>query len=283
MQSEPYSVRELTIRELKSSDGSAALSEHLRPRWASPTNIIAIISCAISIGLLIWAALLRDGVAVVGIIIMSSTAPVLCAGARYKLPKLRLALMSRDGDVVFRTRDGIFTVIHCTESIARLLYFSPEAPEFSMNIYANRLSGGVVGGLMLIVSITLFSNCTWTMQAALSVTYALLNVLYWVAAVLPERYSWDFSNLEISEKHTFFNANFAEGLWVAIQRSGSIDWVRASRSVPDTPVWSKWLLEADQRLQSNSKDWQPRKAFEDLSSSHRVEKPRAVWKLPESV
>ncbi|PPJ59752.1 hypothetical protein CBER1_09507 [Cercospora berteroae] len=239
-----YNVRELAIMMHQSE----RVTPWIRPLWTSPTNIVAVLSCAISIGLLIWAALLRDGVAIIGITVMSGTAPVLCAGARYSLRLPKDRPHSKRGDVVYRTRDGTFTVVHCGVTVAQLLYFEPETPEYYMNLYTNRLTGGVVGGLMLVVSIALFGN----------------------SALLPERYSWDFSGFEITEEHVHENSNFTEALWVAIQNSGSVDWVIASRSVPDTPVWDQRLDEARQRLESKSQGWN---ANETLSRILEAQKP----------
>ena len=178
-----YSVRELKIQWKENYTGRVIYRDSeavARPRPFSPASMIALASCVLSVCLLIWAALIRDGVAVVGIIIMSFTAPILCAGSRYDLQTSDpLPSEMGAGDVVFRTRDGAFTIIHCNEDISQLLYFARETPEHAMNLYTNRLSGGVVGGLMLIVGIALFGDCSsCTMQAALAVTYTLLNVVY---------------------------------------------------------------------------------------------------------
>ncbi|EME43918.1 hypothetical protein DOTSEDRAFT_79851 [Dothistroma septosporum NZE10] len=252
-------VGELTI---KWDDDTLSEEDRRSPaiasRLLSAISIIAMISSMVSLGLLIWAALTSDGVAVLGIIVMSFAAPVLCAGSRYHLRiPARAGGVTPPENVVFRTRDGAFTVVHCNEDIARLLCFSPEAPAYTMDVYTNRLSRDVVGGLMSIVSISLFGNCSWTMQVA----YAFLNVSYWVAAILPERHSWRFDTLIITTQERIRKASFTAAFWVAMNRSRTTSWVKASRAIPDTRVWDGWLQEAGRNINESPDAWDSHDAF----------------------
>ncbi|KAK4629424.1 hypothetical protein CLAFUW4_08152 [Fulvia fulva] len=270
MEEGPFSVREVTIKWKDPDRGEEDRSTPaIKSRRLGPMSVIAVLSSLVSVSLLIWAALIRDGVAVIGIIAMSFTAPLLCAGSRYQLqfPRWSPGNEAAPGDVVFRTRDGAFTVVHCDVDIARLLYFAPEAPEYSMNLYTNRLSGGVVGGLMLIVSITLFGNCSWTMQAALAVTYALLNVAYWVSAILLERHSWRFDKLTITKEQVIKTDKSTAALWFAIHKSRSTNWVKAGRANPDTSAWNQWLKDAEQHTYQPAEMWDPARALRDLYRS----------------
>jgi hypothetical protein len=62
--------------------------------------------------------------------------------------------------------------------VARTLYFAPERLEYTTKNYTGIGLGGIIGGLTLMASILLFTNCTWMMQVALFVTYAVLNTVY---------------------------------------------------------------------------------------------------------
>jgi hypothetical protein len=55
-----------------------------------------------------------DGAATVGIIVMSVTSPLLCLGTKWKLlpPVLLPKRNGKSCDVVTRTRQGAFTVVH---------------------------------------------------------------------------------------------------------------------------------------------------------------------------
>jgi hypothetical protein len=228
-----------------------------------PLNLIAVASSLASLGLLIWAILIKDGVATIGIVIMSLAAPCLCIGTKWSLSlPYREPHRSFPEDVVFRNREGTFTIVHCTESIARAIYFAPERPVYTVKSWVGIGTGGIVGGLTLIVAIVLFGNCGWTMQAALAVTYALLNVAYWLAAVLTIRdpkLAWDCSWVKVDEIGVTTSTSFTPALWHAMRLLRSTSWVKEANWMPRSAAWEAWLQVASEHL--DDPDWDPTKAL----------------------
>jgi hypothetical protein len=264
-QLEPYTTREIFISWNKKSKNTT-----FRLKTFGFLQWITVGSCLASVGLLSWAIVIRDGVATIGIILMSFAAPFLCIGARWNFsPPRRTSPRSWDpsGDVVFRSRSGNFTVVHCTEDIARCLYFAPDRPIYAVESYIGIGLGGIVGGLTLIVSIILFGNCSWTMQAAISVTYTVLNVLYWFAAVLSirnPRAAWDFSCFIVEEPKSTPNPTYTKALAQAIRMSRDTGWVEKTKAMPESEAWREWLQEAGDHFDDDS--WDAQEALSRLMS-----------------
>ena len=210
-----FSIREVTIT--KTNEKFLARIG----RWHSPTNLLAISSCLLSIGLLVLAALLRDGVALTGILIMSLAFSALGLASLWQrvLPYLphRKESKGRDiDDIVLQTHWGAFLVVHCDMDIARQLYWTPEECAYRVSDINYRITGGVLGGLAITVGIVPFDNCSWVMQIAIRVSYAALNMIYWFISSLPPSWSWDFSRL--SMKHIDHQATtFTSAIYLAIQ------------------------------------------------------------------
>lgn len=157
-------------------------------------NMIVIFSCALNFGLAAWALVLGDAVALTGILVMSFTTPLVCLGMRWRLglmwgPFVTNRWTHQDA-VIIKSSNGCLTVVECDDYIAHLLYFHPEYIDYAVSSFTGRGLSGTVGGLTLVGSIVLFGNAVWTMKAALAVTYTVLNLLYWIAAILPLRLSW---------------------------------------------------------------------------------------------
>ncbi|OAL04242.1 hypothetical protein IQ06DRAFT_95808 [Phaeosphaeriaceae sp. SRC1lsM3a] len=226
-----------------------------RPRLFSPINIIAIFSCAISLGIAAWAVVLGDGPGLAGVLIMSFTTPLLCIGLRWTpqlAPRFRNDSKMQDC-IVYRTPRGIFTVVRCDESISRWLYWHPSQVTYLVGSYSGRGVGGIAGGMMLVGSLVLFSNAMWTTKAALVVAYTVLNLLYWLAAIIPPSYSWHFE-LEMKEE-LILNKTYTKALWAAIWTSQSVDWVREGDHVPKTEAWNRWIEEARDALHRPMEDF----------------------------
>jgi hypothetical protein len=236
----PFTTRVLTIRwDPENKDGSLKRNS-LRPRLFSPMNIIAVLSCAMSLGLAGWALVLGDAVALTGILVMSFTTPLLCVGMRWTpyligTPSRRSGQLP-PGTVVIKSSNGCFTVVQCGQHIARLLYFHPEYIDYAVSSFTGRGLSGTVGGLTLVGSIVLFGNAVWTIKAALAVTYTVLNLLYWIAAILPVQLPWHI-DLVISPPQITEHSTFTQCLWTTIYTTKKIDW--AKEHVPKTEAWSK--------------------------------------------
>lgn len=80
------------------------------------------------------------------------------------------------------------------------------------------------------------------MKAALAVTYTILNLLCWIAAILPARLLWDM-DFAIFEPTTTPHTTFTRCLWTTIYTVKSTDWTR--EHVPKTEVRNQWLSEAE--------------------------------------
>lgn len=185
-------------------------------------------------------------------------------------------------DVVIRNREDTFMIVRCTDEVARALYFTPEQRIYAVENWVGIATGGIVGGLTLMGAIVLFGNCSWTMQLALGVTYAVLNVAYWFAAVLtirdPET-AWDCSWLKVEEVGRLqkpvknevamsepgvtesgmeYSNNFELGLFYAIRLLRSTKWVRETGAVPKTEAWDEWLHMAEMNM--DNEHWDAKRA-----------------------
>jgi len=262
----PCTTRVIKIRwTSKNTDGSFRKAP-LRPRLFSPINIIAIFSCGLSFGLAAWAIMLGDAVALTGILVMSFTTPLLCVGMRWRpgfpIPSRNYAGSPR-GTVVVKSANGCFTVVECDEDVARLLYFHPDKIDYAVSSFTGRGLSGTVGGLTLVGSIVLFGNAVWTMKAALAVTYTVLNLCYWIAAILPLRLSWHI-DLEIDPPQIIEHETYTRCVWTTIYITKKIDWAR--NHVPNSDVWDQWLGEA-QRMAGTVQepgDWDAQGAIVEI-------------------
>jgi len=243
--------------------------EHpIQPRKLAPLNFIAVISCLLSLANILWAIALGDGVALTGILIMSFTTPLLCVGQKWTITvPWRPSKISQNmpkGDVVYRNANGGITVVHCDDSVARALYFHPERPEYLADSFQGRTVSGIVGGTTLVGSIILFGNAQWTLKAALVVTYTILNLLYWMAAILPARNSW-YLNFKVEEE-VIKNDTYTKGVWSAIRATRTTSWVRQGDFVPKTEAWDEWVHEAHRVMRTNNEpsSWDPTEALRRL-------------------
>jgi hypothetical protein len=240
-----YTTRVLAIR--RHEDRSRA-NHPVRGRILSPLNVIAMVSCAMSMGLTAWAIALGDGAGLSGVLIMSFTTPILCVGLKWTLRnQFLMANVPQTKDcIVFRTAERHLTVVHCDAAVARLLYWYPQQPRYMLGSYTSRGVSGIAGGIMLVGSLVLFSNATWTIKAALVVAYTVLNLSYWLAAICPSPWSWhlDF----VVETQLFDHETYTQSLWTAMWMSQRVDWVLKISAVPDTGIWRDWIEEAEGAL-----------------------------------
>lgn len=220
------------------------------PRLLSPLNVVAVLSCAMSLGIAAWAIVLGDGPGLAGVLIMSFTTPLLCIGLKWDPSNNHRFTHRRRSEmqdcIVYRTPRGIITVIQCDETISRSLYFHPSQISYLVGSYSGRGLSGIAGGMMLVGSLVLFSNATWTIKAALVVAYTVLNLLYWLAAIIPAKWSWHF-DIEMEEE-IIHNDTYTTALWAAIWMSQSVDWVKQGDHIPKTEAWERWLEEAKDAL-----------------------------------
>lgn len=268
----PFTVHELSIV----STGP----DPIRPRSLSPLALISLSSSLLSFGLAAWAAAIGDGVALVGILVMSCTTPLLCVGLKWQpqLPRRYPASSKASappGDVVFRTANGAFFVVACDEEVSRSLFFHQSWINYLVSSYSGRGISGVVGGLTLVGSIVLFGNATWPMKAALVATYAALNLLYWLATLCPPTWYW---TLGFAVKHRAVtpHATYTAALFRAIWAARATKWVAESQAVPQTVAWERWLAEAQDIVERTAPedgppDWDPVRHFAQVARWVREE------------
>jgi hypothetical protein len=236
-------------------------------RLFAPLNIITIISFLATLLLIVWSCLIHDAVAAIALGLMALTS-FLAGWGLWWDPELSIRPTNASvvaGDVVIRSREGAFIVVHCSEEIARELYTGTEEAKYRLG---NRSFKALVGiaTLALMIAVVLLGNCSWTMQAAVGITYIVLNGAYWVAALLPERWTWDISHYKVDrnpeqtgalarqEGDDGIRPNYTRTLWYTVQATKQIGWITTSGAAPNTDAWKKWLQLAYQNCNNPSWD-----------------------------
>lgn len=245
----------------------------------SPLNMLSVGSFLLTIGIIVWAILIQDGVAVIAVVTISLASSVV-GYASWWSPKLttRLAKASvPDGDVVIRTREGAFIVVKCKEDVARELYTGTEECEYKVGTKVYQALVGF-GTFLLMVSVVLLANCNWTMQVVIGVAYILLNGLFWAAALAPKNWFWDLDLYDMKDvtSRYFPNAelktddldapecdpSFTRTLWYAIHVTKSTGWVDKSGAAPKTEEWKTWLRQAEEN--KNDAKWKAVSAKDEI-------------------
>lgn len=246
------------------------------PMVYSPLQVVAIFSILLTIGLIVAAALWKDGTAMLAIILVSFATSTIGYGAWWRPRLIVRARMGIDtsppGDMIIRTREGAFLLIKCSESVARELYTGAEECEYIASDRRYRILM-VLGAILIMPAVILFGNCTFNMQALVGAAYMILNVIYWSLGLLPKRYYWDLSRYEWeditpqdarSAHHNSLSIvgsaeggiSFTRTMWYAIRETKSTGWVERSGSIPATPQWKQWLREAGEAAQSGNRMWE---------------------------
>lgn len=243
----------------------------LKARHLSPLNLLTIGSTALTIALFIWSFFLQDGVAALSIACMAC-ASTLTGVASWWQPKLASRPSKTKvpkGDLVIKTRAAGFVVVHCEEEIARELYTGRDNVEYFVSDRVSKVLVGL-GTLFLMVAVVLLGNCNWTMQAAIGVTYLVLNGAYWTVALIPQRLSWhiqaykvvmkDDLPLHIKNAHEAVDMgghieppSYTRTLWYAIHRSKGSKWLIDGEAAPQTDAWKEWIRLALENV--DNPDW----------------------------
>lgn len=226
-------------------------------RLLCPLNFVTVISIGITAGLLIWAGVIHDGVALVGLGTMALSTSTACLSSLW-YPKLSHRAAGADvppGDIVMKTRGGAFVVVHCPEEITRELYGGMDTCHYAFNGRRHQLLLAS-STIFLMAAIILLSNAGRTMQIAIGVGYIILNMLYWAIAVLTsEKYTWDMRryNVQHVKEKPKGRDNYTETLSYAIRETGEINWVLNGGMAPSTKYWMGWLEEA--KANCNNPNW----------------------------
>ncbi len=285
-----HSIREVSIehKPLRDQNDTAKNDKvkEIVTKTFSFLNFLTVGSTVLSLGLLIWSIIHQDGLACLAIVIISITSS-LVGLASYWHPLLTERVYRSDvppGDIVIRTRNGAFVIVHCTEEVARELYVAAEDCEY---VLGTRLAQVLVGTgtILLMIGVVLVGNCTFEMQLALGASYIALNGLYWVAALLPPRLNWDLrTRYQWEERKTIDCKSYTLTLYETIIAASRIDkrgvgdiktsWVRTSNAAPDTSVWNKWLDEVAEKgnTKVDSVAWDPVECWKQIKEDDDAEK-----------
>ncbi|KAH6890665.1 hypothetical protein B0T10DRAFT_596833 [Thelonectria olida] len=232
----------------------------MKARTFSPHNVLSVASTLLTIGLLIWAIIIDDGPATISIVLLSFASTLFCAASLWNPPERRRhgVAMVPDGDVVIRTTQGAYLIVKCVETVASELYFGTDDIRQAITTGFSSCVGA--GTVIFMVAVILMGNSSWTMQAALAVTYLLLNAVYWFVALIPSYFHWDFprytwQDITPADLRSIAPSNFATALWGAILETGSTAWVKRSSTTPNTPQWDRWLAEAEENVRVGNRGW----------------------------
>lgn len=261
-----------TMRKLTENFTRSAPQPNTRvpSKLLSPLNILSIGSFLLTVGLVIWAALIGDGTALTALGTISMVSSVV-GFASWWSPVLR-ERSSRSkvppGDVVIRTREGAFLLVKCNEDVARELYTGTEECKYLVKKKAYRFLVAL-GTFLLMISVVLLGNCLFAMQAAIGVSYMVLNGAYWAASLINKDKFWDLSSYVVKEitpedakkAHKDFDdtlsgkASFTRTMWYAIRETHKVGWVRSGGAAPRTPQWEEWLAEAEDNAIRGNRNW----------------------------
>lgn len=172
------------------------------------------------------------------------------------------------GDMVIRTREGAFLLIRCNEDVARELYIGTEECVYKIQTQRYRILVAI-GTFLLMVSVVLLGNCNFTMQAAIGVSYIVLNGLFWGSALIEKVYFWDLSGYDWEEitPEDAKNADlkqddslggqpsFTRTMWYAIRETKKTGWVTRGGAAPVTDRWTEWLRVAEENAKSENRKW----------------------------
>lgn len=261
-----------TMKEKMTFNTSAP--PHIPTKIYSPLNLLSIGSCLLTIGLLVWAFLVPDGTACLALFTISLASSIV-GYASWWSPKLTQRVMTQrvpPGDVAIRTREGAFVLVKCDENVARELYTGTEECDYHIKTKTYRVLVGL-GTFLLMVSVVLLGNCTFTMQAAIGVSYICLNGAFWATSLINKRQFWDLSAYQweditpedaknaherrrpVDHNATGEPASFTRTMWYAIRETKKIGWIKKSGAAPTTPQWDKWLSMAEEEAVKGNRNW----------------------------
>lgn len=242
------------------------------PSYYSPVHILSVFSFLLTIAIIIAAAFWQDGTAIVAVSLMALAGTVVCYASWWRPILMHRRTTNRvpRGDVVMRTREGAFVLVRCTEEVARELYSGTEECRYVSSARFHRVFMGL-GMVLLMVSVVLLGNCGWNSQVLIGGSYIVLNGLYWVTGLLPQRMFWDLSRYEVlnvtppdaCRAHETTDPDdpregtpsFTRTLWFAVRETKHGAWVERSGAMPGTEQWKEWLREAVDAAWEDNRAW----------------------------
>jgi hypothetical protein len=195
----PLRTRRSTFKKLQQTF-STQPRPHIPTQTYSPLNVLSVASCLLTVGLFIWAFLISDGTACLALGTISLASSIVGYASWWSpvLTKRVFTAKVPAGDVAIRTREGAFILVKCNENVARELYTGTEECDYYASTQTYRFLVGL-GTFLLMVSVVLLGNCNFTMQAAIGVSYILLNGAFWVTSLLKKDRFWDLSAYDVKD------------------------------------------------------------------------------------
>ncbi|KUJ21790.1 uncharacterized protein LY89DRAFT_576597 [Mollisia scopiformis] len=260
------------------------------PQFFSPLNVLSVLSFVTTIGLIIWAALIKDGTAVVALGTISLVSSVVGYASWWEPILMKRNFKSKvpAGDVIIRTREGAFLLVVCDEDVARELYTGTEECQYYVGTQTYRLLVGL-GTFLLMVSVVLLGNCSFPMQAAVGTSYIILNGSFWGASLIPKKRFWNLSNYDFkvvtppdavdadkAQAETLEGrASFTRTMWYAIRETKKIGWVKRSGAAPSTHEWELWLKLAEENAVAGKRTWNAVEMRESIVGQAESSNPKS--------
>lgn len=240
------------------------------PKPFSPLNILSVLSFLLTIGLVIWARYLQDGTAIVALVTISCASSIVGYASWWSPVLMKRTFKSKvpAGDVIIRTREGAFLLVKCDEDVARELYTGTEECQYYVKTQQYRILVGF-GTALLMISVVLLGNCNFTMQAAIGLSYIVLNGAFWGSSLIRKGRFWDLSNYtvedvtpkdasnaDVSQSDTLEGTpSFTRTMWYAIRETKKIGWVKRGGAAPKTDEWDEWLSLAELNAVEGNRGW----------------------------
>ncbi|KAI1474276.1 hypothetical protein F4774DRAFT_401205 [Daldinia eschscholtzii] len=252
------------------------------------TDWMIVLSFCATCGLFFFAASMRDGPAVIALV-MISLHSMICSMSLREQILLQIQIYN---DVMFptyeripanlptydklivRTTKNAFWILECNYHTALALFGARARVEYVESRgrrpswdrgYEAKVWRAVhpITSSILLLSFVFLANSTIFAQAAIASAYILVSVFFW--AIPPSETSeykttkifyprCDNAHLPKEDlQSSEVEPSLARTLWYAIRITRSTGWVRGVKAVPETPGWDEWLREAE--LNMNNDTW----------------------------
>ena len=245
--SDKHFVQSLRITK---AEGRTPLVQAAKFRYMT---FLAITSFLGWVGLLAYAIILRDGMAVLALVLLglvSSTTHILLYH-KIELPPWNPTRPFGDlpkSDLVIQHPKGAFQIIECEEEIARRIFLHPETCDYWIKDERIYRLLAMPATLALMVGAICLSNAKSELQLYFACALVSLNAAHWFVAAQKEEVHWDWSSIKVEETKRSNSNNYLNSLWEVIYSTGSTRWVKAAKIAPDNQAWDEWIIEAQKQL-----------------------------------
>ena len=242
-----YQVQCLRI-ERREKDKAAVVTA----KAFGPMTWLALASFSFLIALVCFSVFLRDGMAILALVLLGSVSIMAHIGLYHKVELASYKEKDRvlpKSDVVIVYPNGTFQMISCNEEIARKLFIETEKCVYKIrdpNMYRGL---AMIATLMLMFGVICLANAVPKLQFAFACAMIALNAAHWIVAALPEHHHWDLRTFNVKEEQRWAAERYSQALWTVIASTGTTRWARSVKAAPDNQAWDDWLDEAQQHLE----------------------------------